>query len=790
MRTIGDEELSRRTSIEEYVTAEDSESSASLPSSDASSFVSTEDVVQLALDAKKAAPTKAGQMTRNKWTNEMNRFILRSYFINNETDKRKYLQPLHEEFIRQFPDMKISRQRLGDQRRAIVRNKLLNDGEIAQIRNDVERYFQNSGNRIEHGQEKELGQRKKVSSEVNETIIRTYYRITNLERDKTAYRQILHKTVLDLHPELSDVSIQRIADQRRVIISNTMISNDRLEQIRDEVESELHHTKGQNDDWNINTQNTDNTHLHTNPETQSRTPPAHIETPPVPDNESSPEILLTGLGDETYNPTSNFSDDSSDKSDPEINKTFSQAYEFYKNIEPTQRHIIPKQRSSKKLAYTVNYLNKNVLHKYVDKDSDFSVFQTTLYCAAWTAAKINGAKLQIPPIESNRKTRKNKPKWQIRLERKIETLRAKIARLIQYINGNRSPTLNKHIQQILQHYQTHTTHEAPNTDLTHYLDTLKQKLTVASSRLKRYKTCTLRKNQNTQFKYNEKLFYRTLQNSSTNHTNTTNQTGKPHVDELRDYWSGIWERPVEHNVNAPWIRNEQIRMESVEPMEFEIIPIEIFQNVLKKLNNWKSPGTDKIHNYWIKKYTYLHPFLHNHINTFIQNPQIMPRYITTGITYMLPKDQKDLTNPAKYRPITCLQTIYKITTACLAQIIYEHTDRFNILTEQQKGCRKLSQGCKEQLIIDSVVLQQVQRKKKDLFTMYIDYKKAYDSVPHSWLLKVLEIYKLHPHIISFLEVSMQSWTTKLKLNTLNESIETDPIKIQRGIFQGDALSPL
>ncbi|XP_052748311.1 uncharacterized protein LOC128200110 [Galleria mellonella] len=37
---------------------------------------------------------------------------------------------------------------------------------------------------------------------------------------------------------------------------------------------------------------------------------------------------------------------------------------------------------------------------------------------------------------------------------------------------------------------------------------------------------------------------------------------------------------------------------------------------------------------------------------------------------------------------------------------------------------------------------------------------------------------------------MANWTTQLQLKTLTATIQTIPIKIQRGIFQGDALSPL
>lgn len=225
-------------------------------------------------------------------------------------------------------------------------------------------------------------------------------------------------------------------------------------------------------------------------------------------------------------------------------------------------------------------------------------------------------------------------------------------------------------------------------------------------------------------------------------------------------------------------------------MDFDTIPPDIFQKVLQKQHNWKSPGTDCIHSYWYKKFSSIHNHLHKFLNNFIQEPSILPKYITEGVTYMIPKDYTDFTNPAKYRPITCLQTLYKILTACISEIVYTHLDKYKILAEQQKGCRKASQGCKEQILIDSVILSQVCKTKSDLFTMYIDYQKAYDSVPHSWLIQVLEIYKIHPTIITFLKSTMTNWTTRLRLTTQHKVIDTNAIKINRGIFQGDSLSPL
>ena len=75
-------------------------------------------------------------------------------------------------------------------------------------------------------------------------------------------------------------------------------------------------------------------------------------------------------------------------------------------------------------------------------------------------------------------------------------------------------------------------------------------------------------------------------------------------------------------------------------------------------------------------------------------------------------------------------------------------------------------------------------------TAWIDYKKAFDSVPNSWILKCLLMYKIQPVLITFIEESMSQWKTNMTLVHKEGVLETGPIRIKRGIFQGDSLSPL
>ena len=67
-----------------------------------------------------------------------------------------------------------------------------------------------------------------------------------------------------------------------------------------------------------------------------------------------------------------------------------------------------------------------------------------------------------------------------------------------------------------------------------------------------------------------------------------------------------------------------------------------------------------------------------------------------------------------------------------------------------------------------------------------DYRKAYDFVPHSWILECLNMLGIAENVRSFLEKSMKKWKLRLTSNGLDLS----EIDVNRGIFQGDSVSPM
>ena len=118
----------------------------------------------------------------------------------------------------------------------------------------------------------------------------------------------------------------------------------------------------------------------------------------------------------------------------------------------------------------------------------------------------------------------------------------------------------------------------------------------------------------------------------------------------------------------------------------------------------------------------------------------MPDWFTTTETYLIPKNE-DTDNPKSYRPIAFLSTSYKMLTSILSERSYTHITKNCTLPEEQRSCVWNSYGYKDQLLINKMIIEDCKKKKKNLSMTWTDYRKAYDRVPHSWILKTLQMYR-------------------------------------------------
>ena len=126
----------------------------------------------------------------------------------------------------------------------------------------------------------------------------------------------------------------------------------------------------------------------------------------------------------------------------------------------------------------------------------------------------------------------------------------------------------------------------------------------------------------------------------------------------------------------------------------------------------------------------------------------MHSWLTRGTTLLLQRDKSKGNVASNYRLKTCLPLMWKLLTGVIADEIYAHLDQGKLLPEEQKGCRKGSGGTNDLPYIDRAVIKDVKSRNKNLAMALIDYKKAYDMVPHSWIIKCLDLFRVPENIKS------------------------------------------
>ena len=100
-------------------------------------------------------------------------------------------------------------------------------------------------------------------------------------------------------------------------------------------------------------------------------------------------------------------------------------------------------------------------------------------------------------------------------------------------------------------------------------------------------------------------------------------------------------------------------------------------------------------------------------------------------------------------------------TGVISDQIYAHLDEEKLLPEEQKGYRKGFTGTSDLLYIDQAVIKEVKSRTKNLAMAWIDYKKAYDMVPHLWIIECLDLFGVAENIKSLLVNSMENWKVML-----------------------------
>ena len=144
------------------------------------------------------------------------------------------------------------------------------------------------------------------------------------------------------------------------------------------------------------------------------------------------------------------------------------------------------------------------------------------------------------------------------------------------------------------------------------------------------------------------------------------------------------------------------------------------------------------------------------------------------------KDKKDIAN---YRPITLLNTDYKLFTKALSTRVQMVAPK--LLHPDQAGFMK-DRSIQDQVRLLDIILPYAEKIALDGAIVALDQEKAYDKIDHAYMWKTLENANIPISMVN----TIKSLYTNAHTSVMINGYLSAPFLITRGVRQGDPLSCL
>lgn len=242
--------------------------------------------------------------------------------------------------------------------------------------------------------------------------------------------------------------------------------------------------------------------------------------------------------------------------------------------------------------------------------------------------------------------------------------------------------------------------------------------------------------------------------------------------EMQEFWSEVFGSDV--------VSNEGVTSTSDEDSTANSIWGVITQDDIKRteLAKGKAEGPDGVSvSAWKQIPKSVRALFYNVV---LHHGVVLPR-LSKARTVFIPKT-KNPSNAGEFRPISITSVIQRQ----LHRIFVKRLSAVRKFDDRQVAFRNGVDGVSNNLATLRTIIEYRRRERRDLHLVSLNLKKAFDNVSHSAVFQTLSDLKCPTVFINYLKRLYSSAKTSLELGN-GESAE---IRIGRGVFQGDPLSPI